>query len=800
MINATRSLCRKYLMRKHKMESAVRQRGAVWAWIAVTVALLAVIATAAGLALIRHLSADLPSVSALRELQLSEPMRVFTAEGALMAEFGSERRSRIAYEDIPPILIQAFLAAEDERFMSHSGVDVFGLIRAALMLARTGEKAQGGSTITMQLARNVFLTSEKTYTRKLREILLARKIETELSKGEILELYLNKIFLGERSYGVAAAAQVYFNRTPAELSLAEAAVLAGLPKAPSRDNPIANPERAKDRRGYVLRRMLASGFIDRATFEAATAEPLIVTPYRPAVEVDAHYAAEMARAEMIGLFGEGAYTQGLRVYTTVVRDEQAAAVSAVRKALLEYEERHGWRGPEARIAAEDIGDSVKRVAAFNPLPHLPGLDLVVVTAVTADGIEWLTREGEAGGVSAEGLRWARLAGDRTLAVGDVIRVRRVGEAWRLAQMPLAQSAFVALDPRSGAIVSLVGGYDFFASKFNRAAQGQRQAGSSFKPFLYAAAMEAGYSPATVMLDAPVVFDDPLLEAAWRPRNFSGKFYGPTRLREALVHSRNLVTIRLLQAVGLNQARAYAARFGLPIERQPKDLTMALGSAIFTPLELAQAYAVLANGGHRVSPFLIDRVEAADGRVLLQPPHLIVCDSCAPPLPAHLQLAELAIDPTTAWLVTDMLRDVTRRGTAARVRELGRSDLAGKTGTTNDETDAWFCGYNDSRVGVSWVGHDQPQSLGRGEVGGRAALPIWMDYMRVALRDQPERAAPPPAGVVNVRIDPETGHLATAATAGARLEFVPASALPKATSVEDRLDTDSPRSAVVEDLF
>lgn len=801
IINATRSFSRKYLMQKHKIKPSLRVSGHVL--IAALLVLLGLIAVAAGLGvwMLQRYAADLPPVDSLRELQLAEPMRVYTREGELIGEFGAERRTRVAYDELPETLVQAFLAAEDERFFEHDGVDVWGLLRAAMVVARTGEKAQGGSTITMQLARNVFLSSEKTYTRKLREILLARRIENSLDKAEILELYLNKIFLGERAYGVGAAAQVYFNKRPLDLSLVEAATLAALPKAPSRDNPIVNPARARDRRDYVLRRMHAAGFIDRETRDAALASPLVVTPYRPAVAVDAHYVAEMVRAEMLARYGDAAYASGMRVFTTLRAAEQAAAVTAVRDGLHAYDERQGWRGVALRVPATEAPAAEGVRSTLLGLPQLPGLEAAWVTEVDAEGLAWQSASGQTGRLSAADMAWAKLKDDQRLQPGDVIRVRRAGERWRLAQVPEAQAAFVALDPQDGAIVALCGGYDFFASKFNRAAQGQRQAGSSFKPFLYAAALDAGFTPASVVLDAPVVFDDPALEAAWRPRNYSGKFYGPTRLREALVHSRNLVSIRVLQAIGIDAARKAIARFGLPEDRLSRDLTMALGSAVFTPLELAQAYAVFANGGHTRQPWLIERIEGGDGRLLwsreqetLETTSMAASDGGE----SSQAGAEPQVSPVATWLVRDMLREVTFRGTAAKVRELARRDLAGKTGTTNDETDAWFAGFNHARVGVAWVGFDQPQPLGRGEVGGRAALPIWMDYMRVALEGVPEAFPAPPPGIVSVRIDPETGALASAREAGARFEFIQADRLPEATSTET---PERPRAdPALDDLF
>lgn len=796
-------------MPNHKMPPAQAQGGRLLWVLGISVLTLAISGVIALWLTVRHFQQDLPSVAAIRTVELGEPMRVMSAEGLLMAEFGTERRLAVRFDEIPPRVIEAFLAAEDERFMQHRGVDPVGLIRASVRLLQTGERAQGGSTITMQLARNVFLSSERTYTRKIREILLALQIEEELSKEEILELYLNKIFLGERAYGVAAAAQVYFNRPLSEITVDQAALIAGLPKAPSRDNPIANPARALDRRNYVLRRMHASGFINASTLSAAQASPLGVSPYRAALEVEAPYAAEMARQEVLAALGEVAYSQGLRVITTVVAKEQTAAVDAVRNGLLDVEMRQGWRGVEATLNAEVMNDPEALMLALTELRSWPALTTALITGRSGDNLQAENVDGERLELDAAAIAWAGPQKDQ-LKPGAVIRLRRNKDgALRLSQTPAPQAAFVALDPQTGAITSMVGGYDFYLSSFNRSVQAQRQIGSAFKPFLYAAAMDAGFTPASVVLDAPVVFDDPMLEEAWRPTNYSGRFYGPTRLRDALVHSRNLVTVRLLQAIGFEQSRSYAQKFGLDRNRLPRDLTMALGSAVYTPLELATAYAVLANGGLKVTPHLIDRVETADGTVVWRPGQALTLERMAPivvtptPTPPPESLSDVVSDDSTgledprrvvseavAWLITDILRDAVRRGTGARVTtELRRRDLAGKTGTTNDETDAWFAGYNRHRVGVAWVGHDQPQRIGRGEVGGRAALPIWVDVMRVALEGVADDFPAPPASVMSVRIDPNTGERAGGGTPNSVFEFVPVDS--RERGGQDQMRDDAP---------
>lgn len=767
---------------------------------------LALCTAAFGYFAVRHFQRDLPSVAELRDLQLSVPLRVLSRDGVLIGEFGAERRALLAYNEFPPLLVRAFLSAEDERFFEHGGVDMQGLLRAALRFLRTGQKSQGGSTITMQLARNVFLSSEKTFTRKFREILLSFKIERELSKEEILELYLNKIFLGERAYGVGAAALVYFDKLPQALSLSEMAVIAGLPKAPSRDNPVASPERARERRDYVLRRMRDSGHIQQLDYEAALAEPVTVHPYRPRVDVDAHYLAEMVRADLYERFGEDAYTQGYTVITTLDARKQAAAQDALRSGLVAYDHRQGWRGPEAQLPAalltESGGGDVRQ--ALDALPDLPGLEPAVVLAFGPERLQVL-HSGGLLDLGPEAYAWIPEPAPDLLKRGDIVRLRATAQGWQLVQAPLAQAALVALDPRDGAIQALVGGFDFFTGKFNRATQARRQAGSGFKPFLYAAGLAYGFTPASVILDAPVVLDDAALESAWRPQNYSGKFYGPTRLREALVASRNLVSIRLLQAIGIGFARDYVPRFGLPEDRLPRDLTMALGSAVYTPLELARAYATLANGGFVVEPYFIAEIRDAAGQTVFSASPLRACADCPESRVAEAARADgtaaaasaPAVDPAIVWLVSDMLRDVTQRGTAAQVRELGRSDLSGKTGTTNEETDAWFAGYQKTEVAVAWVGFDQPQPLGRGEVGGRAALPIWMDYMRVALKGVPQEILPRPAGLVSVRINPLNGKLAAAGDSSAVFEVVQQARIPEP---DEAVRTGEEPQPELEDLF
>ena len=785
---------------------------------------------------------ELPDVAEIRELPLQVPLRVYTADGKLIGEFGAERRAPLRYDEMPQNLTRAFLAAEDDRFFEHPGVDYQGLLRAAWSLLLTGRKSQGGSTITMQLARNFFLSNERTYTRKFKEILLALQMEQELSKEQILETYLNKIYLGNRAYGVGAAAQVYFGKPLDQLSLSEMAILGGLPKAPSRDNPAASTQRARDRRNYVLRRMHELEFITDTELELARA-----TPVRPAlqntdVEVEAQYLAEMVRSDLYAQHGESLYTDGYVVITTLESTRQQAAVAALRKALIDYDERQGYRGPEVRAAGKlsatlDSESDASILEQLDERPIISGMDVAVVTALSETGIRGLTREREQIEVSAEGLEWAKLTDANSPRPGDIIRLLKTEAGYRLSQLPEVQGAFVSLDPDNGAVQALVGGFDYFLGKFNRAVQARRQPGSGFKPFLYSAALANGFTPASIVLDAPVVFDDPTLEDTWRPQNYSGKFYGPTRLREALVHSRNLVSIRLLQAVGIGYARNFISQFGFPKNRMPRDLSLALGSPTFTPMEMATGFSVLANNGFLIEPYYIKEVQTAYGEVLFRSNPAIACLECeaerqrlaardaeaaepeAPakndepaadpalsndetdveaPLPP--KWAPRVVDQRVLYLMNDILGDVVKRGTAVKARELGRSDLHGKTGTTNDETDAWFYGYTPELVGVAWVGFDQPTPLGRGEVGGRAALPMWMDYMKVALQGVPQQSFPRPSGLVNVRINPENGKLAAAGSSKAIFEIVPTEQIPEPDDSAPLNPYEESNDAGLEDIF
>jgi len=697
---------------------------------------------------------NLPPLEALTDYKPKLPLRIYTADGALMGEFGEERRAFIPIGQVPDYMKQAIIAAEDERFYTHGGVDTLGVLRAATSNLVSGGAKEGASTITMQVARNFFLSNEKTLTRKLSEAMLAMKIEHNLSKDKILELYLNQIYLGQRAYGFEAAARTYFGKPMRELTLAEFAMLAGLPKAPSRYNPVVNFPRAKARQEYVLGRMRTLKFIDQPTYEAALKQKLVIRQARRHTDVSADYAAEMVRQTLFEKYGESIYSSGYKVVTTLVRAQQEAANRSVWQGIADYDQRYGYRGPEKQVTLP--ADQARREAAIaQALEELePVSDMLpaVVVSATPKLIRARLDDGREVEIAGNSIKWAEqwaaAKKGRQFGPGAVVRVQAAGAKpqWRLAQLPEVESALVALDPSSGAITALVGGFDFNRNKFNRVTQAWRQPGSAFKPFIYSAALEKGYTPATIIDDAPIT-----LSAAetggtpWEPKNYDGTLNGPTRMRVALTKSLNLVSIRILQGIGPHYARDYIRRFGFDPARHPPYLTMALGAGSVTPLQMAAAYGVFANGGYGVNPYLIDKVYDKDGRLLMQaqPQH---AGSTAPRV----------IDPRNAWLMTSMMQDVTRSGTAARAGQLGRSDIAGKTGTTNDARDTWFAGYTPDLVAISWMGFDQPRSLGRRETGGQAALPIWINFMGVALRDKPQRGWPMPPGIISVRIDPATG--------------------------------------------
>ncbi len=744
-----------------------------------------------------YLSPTLPSVDSLRSIQLQIPLRVYSSDGKLIAEFGEMRRAPIRFADIPPEFIQALLAAEDDNFANHYGVDLTSLVRAATQLLKSGHIQSGGSTITMQVAKNYFLTSERSFSRKINEILLALQIERELSKDEILELYVNKIYLGNRAYGIEAAAQVYYGKSIRDVSLAQMAMIAGLPKAPSRFNPLVNPTRSKERRDWILGRMFKLGRIDQARYDQAIAEPIDASYHVPTPEVNAPYVAEMARAEMVGRYGSDAYTEGFRVTTTVPSDLQEAANNALRSGLIEYDQRHGYRGPESRFPGMTRESWAQELAKQK---FIGGLEPAIVTQVEKSGILVLTRSGKEEAVGWDSMKWARpflntnSLGPRpqqpadVAQVGDLIRVQRQADGTLLfVQQPAAQSALVSLDPQNGAIRSLVGGFSFEQSNYNRAVQAKRQPGSSFKPFLYSAALDNGFTAASLVNDAPIVFVDEYLDKVWRPKNDNNTFLGPIRLREALYKSRNLVSIRLLQAVGIEYALNYMSRFGFNKQELPRNLSLALGTATLTPMEIASGWSTFANGGYKIQPYLIERIESRDGKVIFtanpptvpknDAPDTQVAQTVAAPdtrlpgaEPQEPAVAERIVDARTTYILTSMLQDVIKRGTGRRALAMGRGDIAGKTGTTNESKDSWFSGYNADYVTTVWVGFDQPESLGRHEYGGTVALPIWMTYMSAALKDKPEHVLPEPEGLLTLRIDPLSGRAAAPGTPNAFFEL------------------------------
>jgi len=715
---------------------------------------LAVVGGLLGAFVLALLWPTLPTLDKLTDYQPKIPLRVVSADGDLIGEFGEERRAVVTIKEVPEVMKQAILAAEDERFYSHGGVDYLSVLRAALANLSAGPQ-QGAGTITMQVARNFFLTREKTVTRKLREALLAWKIEASLSKDEILELYVNQIFLGQRSYGFAAAARTYYNKTLGELTVSEAAMLAGLPKAPSQYNPVTNPKRAKTRQLYVLRRMHELRFINDDQFREAQNAPIVIRQaVREVLPVHAESVAEMARQVVFDAYGDEAYTRGLTVWTTIRRADQDAAYAAVRKGVIDYDRRHGWRGPESFVSLGNDPTEQEQALdrAFAESPDSDGLYTAVVLQVAPTEIKAVLGSGDQVTVAGDGLKFAaRGLSDKTpanqkLRRGAVIKVTRDDKGtYAIGQVPQAEAAFLSLDPVDGAILSLVGGFDFDRSKFNHVTQALRQPGSSFKPFIYSAALEKGFTPATVINDAPFFVPGGPGGEDWEPKNYDGKFDGPMRLRAALAKSKNLVTVRVLQAIGPQYAQDYITRFGFDPKMHPAYLTMGLGAGSATPLQMASAYAVFANGGYRIAPYLIEKITDSKGNTLSQ----------AKPALAGAN-AERAIDPRNAFIMTTLLHDVVVYGTGARVQALKRKDLAGKTGTTNDNVDAWFCGYNASLVGVAWIGYDQPRSLGNNETGGVAALPIWMSYMEKILKTVPEKLRDPPEGVVQLRINADTG--------------------------------------------
>ena len=790
----------------------------------------------------------LPSIDNIGEDKLKIPLRVYSAEGRLIGEFGEEKRIPVDIGEVPKDLIHAIIATEDKNFYSHWGVDFKGIARAAIANVVSGHKGQGASTITMQVARNFFLSPKRTYTRKFKEMLLAFKLEANFTKDQILELYLNKIYLGQRAYGFAAAAKIYYGKRLNELELPEMAMLAGLPKAPSRDNPISNPENALDRRNHVLHRMLEQEYIDQETFDKASIAPITASRHRFEYDVDAPYIAEMVRRYMYNTYREKSYAGGFHVHTTIRADDQNAANASVRSGLLEYERRHGYRG---RVGNIQITANLNKELMDDTLAGhriVGGLMPAVVVLVDDQNALAYTQEGYIVELKWDDISWARryvdvnTVGRRprkasdVLHTGDIVYLQELeNNRWMLAQIPQVSGALVALRPSDGAILALTGGFDFDQSHFNRVEQAERQPGSNIKPFIYSAALENGYTAASTISGAPIVIEDDNLEGTWRPQNYGLKFYGPTRLRKALTLSINTVSVRLLRSIGVKPAIEHLERFGFDGDKLPHNLSLALGSGSLTPLEVVSGFGVFANGGFKVEPYFIANITDGDGNIIEQANPLLVCPDCPETrveygpfnagdesdnsknasqtsaratntdqnqaIPANIKptddtslTADLTkepvnnektdeeakpvepvyvprfsprmVRPENIYIMTTILRDVIKKGTGRRALVLKRDDLSGKTGTTNDFKDAWFSGFNQDVVATAWVGFDQPTTLGRGEAGSRAALPIWIDFMKTALRHSKEEPLAMPDGVVSVYVDPETGKAVKATLASA----------------------------------
>ena len=790
-----------------------------------------------------------PDVNSLRDYHLQTPLRVMSRDGKLISEFGEQRRIPLTIDQVPQLYIDALLSAEDENFYSHYGVDPKALLRAAVRMVQAGGKIQGGgSTITMQVARNYLLTLDQTFIRKFNEILLSFQIEQELSKKQILEMYFNKMFMGHRAYGIEAASHVYYGRSISELDLPQLAMLAGLYKAPSKYNPISNPTRSKIRRDWILGRMLKLNYIQQEQFEVAIVTPITARFHSLKPETSASYVAEMVRSELFDAFPiEDVYTGGYRVYTTIDSKLQDAAQLAVQTGLLAYDRRHGYRGVEKNhgpnVNAEEAEKLLNRTPVFGPLQP------AIVRRVDEESAQLLLRYGQIITINFSDMSWVRprlsinslgRAPDnisQILSPGDQVRVRQADDdakVWYLSQVPDAQGALIALDPKDGAMIALVGGFEYLHSKFNRATQALRQPGSNFKPIVYSAALEQDFTAATLINDAPVVFNDASLEGSWRPENYSGKFFGPTRLRKALYKSRNLVSIRILREIGIKSAINYATRFGFKPQQLPRNLSLALGSASVPPIDVATAYASFANQGYQVKPYFIERIEDSLGKVLYQAQPTTVCPNCdyirhtdevdldqsedtqttvindvaivaldqaldqedaqqntelVRPV-THLPIAPRIMDERVNYIMHTILQDVVKKGTARKAKKLNRDDLAGKTGTTNDQKDAWFSGYVDAMVATAWVGFDQPATLGKNEFGSTAALPIWIDFMEIALKDVPQTQRQQPDDMVTIKIDEATGELARPGDASAVEEIFRAERTPKQMALPKTTGSDT----------
>lgn len=801
-----------------------------------------------------YLSPNLPSVASIKEVRLQIPLRIYSADNKLIGEFGEKRRTPISLDKIPQPFIDALLAAEDAQFYAHNGVSIKGLLRAVAQIITTGKKGSGGSTLTMQLTRHVFLTLDQTFSRKFNEILLALKIEKELSKNEILELYVNYMFLGKRAYGINSAAQIYYGKPLNELSLAQLAMIAGLFQGPSTQNPIVNPERATERRNWILGRMLTLKLITNQDYDTAYNAPVTAEYHESEFDAYTPYVAELAREKTIRSFGLEAYTNGYSVYTTIDSQSQMAAQEAIAQGLINYDMRHGYRGAEHTISppvsteTETETDYTYWTSALKDIPDYGKLVAAAVTNTTDTHATVIDKNGHLIQLELEtDLQWARPyisentrgATPKTVTdvvnIGDIIRIKKVNDRWQLSQIPDAQAALVALNPNNGAIISIVGGFDFNHSNFNRATQALRQPGSNFKPFIYTSALENGMTPATLINDAPVVFDDSALESTWRPENESGKFYGPTRLRTALYRSRNLVSIRVLQSIGINPAIKTIEKFGFDSTKLPRDLSLSLGTHAVTPIDIASGYAVFANGGHKIGPHLINKIVDTDNNVIYQSYPDTVCNDCTTaehnsltdhstviddpdftpdpfifPLDIKSRLniltqsdypkAPRVIDERVTFIMDTILQDVINRGTGTKAKQLGRSDLAGKTGTANGPTDVWFSGYNKKLVASVWLGLDQNTPLGRSEFGSTAALPIWIDFMKTALKDVPNTPRSQPPGIVSMRINPTTGKRARADERDAIFEYFRTENTPKEEANPSSNTINNIEKSMTEDIF
>ncbi|MBM5572792.1 PBP1A family penicillin-binding protein [Deefgea chitinilytica] len=712
-------------------------------FIAISLAALAVIVT----------YPKLPALNALTDYKPKIPLRIFSEDNVLIGEFGEEKRAFTPISQTPPLMIKALLAAEDERFYQHGGIDYIGVLRAIGGNLLSGRSQSGASTITMQVAKNFYLSNEKTYTRKFNEALLSFKIEHNLSKDQILELYLNQIYLGQRAYGFSSAAQIYFGKELKELSIAEYAMLAGLPKAPSAYNPIVNPKRATLRQKYVLRRMAELNFITEAEYQAALNATLTYKRSSEQYPVHAEYVAEMVRQMMVKKYQEAAYTQGFKVYTTINSQAQQDAYSALRTGILNYDIRHGYNGPEGFIDATLLdGQQEEQLdEALSNIKDADDLRPAIVLTSNANLVTAYLHGGEKINIQGEGLRFARNALSEKnppairIRPGAIIRVTATEKGWIITQLPKVEGALIAMNPNNGAIRALVGGFDFNNSSFNHVTQAWRQPGSTFKPFIYSASLERGVTPATMINDAPLVIE--MNGQRWEPKNYDGSFSGMTSVRRALTFSKNLVSVRILQAIGADYAQQHIAKFGFEPKQHPAYLTMALGAGSVTPLQMAEGYSVFANTGYRVRSYYVDRIEDARGKVLAKTQPEIAGKN-----------APRTLDARNAFIMTSMMGDVIRMGTATKAKALGRNDLAGKTGTTNDAFDAWFAGFQPNLVAVTWIGFDQPKSLGARETGGAAALPIWVSFMNKALANVPESPWQIPDGVIAKTTETERGPL------------------------------------------